>query len=124
MIYLLLPAFGCATRYHEPPRADKEAAVLEAVVPVWVVSIDHAKVSRTGITGRKQFRITPGPHTIEVEYSINESTIRAISIKPQPLSFTADAGRTYYIKPGRIDDRWRPFVTDSLQPVFSDPKLN
>ena len=127
---LLLSVSGCATRYHEPPRADKQAAVIGAVAPIWVVSIDRAKVSRIGITGHKQFRISPGAHAIEVEYSMVERDtlnrpIGGVSSKePLPVHFTAAPGRTYYIRSGRISNRWRPYVTDSMDPVFPDPKLN
>ena len=130
LIALLLSVSGCAARYHEPPRADKQAAVIEAVAPIWVVSIDHAQVSRVGITGHKQFRISPGDHALEVEYSMVERDtlnrpIGGVSSKePLPVHFTAAPGRTYYIRSGRISNRWGPFVTDSLQPDFPDPKLN
>jgi len=130
LLALLLSVSGCATRYHEPPRADKQAAVIEAVAPIWVVSIDHAKVSRVGITGHKQFRISPGAHAIEVEYSaidrdtFNQPIAGVRSKKPLPVQFTAAPGRTYYIRSGRISNRWRPYVTDSTDPLFPDPKLN
>src|ERR1700712_5594044 len=114
LIALLLSVSGCAARYHEPARADKEAAHLEAIVPIWIVSIDHAKVSRIGISGREEFRISPGPHTIGVEYSIIESQVQTSSTSPALLNFTAAPGRNYYIKAGRIDDHWRPYITDSL----------
>jgi hypothetical protein len=127
MICLLVSAFGCATRYHEPPGADTQTATLEAIAPVWVVSIDHAKVSRVSLSGHKQFRILPGTHVIEVEYSFHErdfndgSDIHVSSKQAQLLNFVAAPGKTYYIKSGRTAYRWKPFVTDSLQPVFTNP---
>ena len=126
LVSLLLSVFGCASRYHEPPRTDVQAASLEALAPVWISSIDHAKVSRVGITGHKQFRILPGSHAIEVEYSLYERSpdgyaVLASSKKPLQLVFTAAPGRTYYVKPGRYNDRWRPYVTDSPGPVYSNP---
>src|SRR6185312_16084944 len=113
---LLLSVFGCASRYHEPPRTDMQAASLEALAPVWISSIDHANVSQAGLTGHMQFRISPGSHAVEVEYSLyepspNGSPALTSSKKPLQLVFTTAPGRTYYVKPGRSNDRWNPYVT-------------
>jgi hypothetical protein len=137
LVFLLLALSGCAARYHEPPKSESQFASLEAVAPVWIVSIDGKKVSRVGFTGHKQFRVFPGDHVIEVQYSslerrtnyfwngrAYESEVRLQSNQNVPIKFSAREGRIYYLKAGRMDSSWKPFVTDTLEPVFSDPKLN
>ena len=137
-LFSLLVAFsGCASRYQEPRGDEPQTASLEAIAPVWVVSIDGKKVSRVSISGHKQFKISPGAHTAEVQFSglergtnfiwsgrAYESEIHIQSRQNVPIKFSAAGGRTYYIKAGRMDSSWKPFVTDTPEPVYSDPKLN
>src|SRR4051812_3008047 len=68
-LFVLLIFTGCASGYREPSIPRNEMATLNASSPVWVVSIDGKKVSRTGITGHKHFRVSPGTHLVEVQYS-------------------------------------------------------
>ena len=105
-------------------------AILNASSPVWVVSIDGKKVSRTGITGHKHFRVSPGLHSVVVQYSqlslpFQESSgsmtysfqDRAFSVQNVPIRFFATSGATYYVKAGRSEDHWKPTITDIPEPT-------
>ena len=126
---------GCATRYRQPPASESGVAYLEAIAPVWLVSIDGAKVSYASFSGEKRFRISPGRHVIEVRYSGIERQQfvtwdrrhyyqRNVSIQSRgalPLSFAAEAGHTYYIQPGAAGGNWQPYINESMKPVFTNP---
>ena len=130
-IVLALP--GCATKYHEPSRSENRVAFIGATAPLWIVSIDGKAVSRFGITGDKRFAVSPGHHVIELQYSGRErrevedwyglrhtAFVGQSSTNNAFLEFTAGAGHNYFVHDGRMDDRWKPFISESHEPVFLD----
>ena len=127
-MFVLATMSGCASRYHEPPASEKRIAYLNAAVPVWIVSIDDQKVSSFGISGQKQLKILPGAHVVEVEFHYDQLTlygrVSGVSKHSVRIKFVALPGTTYYVQDGRVGNRWRPYVTDTLEPKFSDVKLN
>jgi hypothetical protein len=134
MALALLSALGCAARYHEPARLESSAS-LQANSPLWVTAIDGKKVSQLGFTGEKHFRVTPGQHILRIRLSDEERQQfyvqnryvangynRILSTNDVSLHFKAQAGHAYYLHGDRndMDKLWRPFVTESSDPVFRD----
>jgi hypothetical protein len=127
LLLVLLTFTGCASAYREPALSQNETACINATAPVWIVTIDGKKVSRAGVSGHKQFRVSTGRHLVEVQYSEIGKPIsgipyaardRIVSQKNVPLSFVASAGKNYYVKEGRSGYAWNPFITDSLGPIY------
>lgn len=127
-MFVLAAMSGCAARYHEPPISEKRVAYLEAAVPVWIVSIDGQKVSSIGVTGQKRLKISPGAHVVEVEFGYYQTslyrTVYVSSDHALRIKLVALPGTTYHVKDGRVGNRWQPYITDTLEPIFSEPKLN
>ena len=133
--FLLLTCFiwtGCASRYREPANSNN-AATLTAAVPVWIASIDGKRVSEAGFTGEKQFRLSPGIHTLELHHSGGERVVfhdrfgrefkgrlGYLSKTNVVVSFSAEANHSYYVHDGRMDDRWRPFISEKPVATFLD----
>jgi hypothetical protein len=130
-VFCVLP--GCATKYHEPSPSENRVAFIGATAPVWIVSIDGKAVSRFGITGDKRFAVSPGHHVIELQYSGRErrevedwygrrrtAFVGNSSTNNAFLEFTAVAGHNYFVHDGRMDDGWKPFISESHEPVFLD----
>ena len=124
---------GCATKYHEPSRSENHIAFIEATAPVWIVSIDGKAVARVSITGNKRFAVSPGHHNFELQFASEErrevedwygqrrtAFVGQASLGNFFLPFTTEAGHLYYVHDGRMDDRWKPFISESNAPVFLD----
>jgi hypothetical protein len=125
---LLLASSGCANHYAEPA-SRKGVAFLQATVPVWIVSIDGRRITNVNVTGVKHLRIPPGDHLVMVKYSSFEHqglmmTAFAGSRNNLPVRFRAEPDHTYYLRDGRLNNRWKPYVTESLDPVFLDLPLH
>ena len=133
LLALLLALPGCASNYHEPSPAPNQVAFISATAPVWIARIDDRAVSRFGITGNKRFAILPGRHLIELQYSGGERRVVAdelgqyhtvfvshASTNNFYVPFTAEAGHNYFVHDGRMDNRWKPFVSESNAPVYLD----
>jgi hypothetical protein len=123
---------GCASRYHEPSRTE-DVAYLTATAPVWISTIDGKSVSRAGILGEKQFALAPGDHVVQLQFSGSErrklrdqhgrlfdARIGYYSRSNYSVTFTAHQSRHYYVHDGRMDNQWRPFVSEDRDPVFLD----
>ena len=131
---LALVVSGCAT-YHGPSAKADNVATLEAIVPAWVTSVDGGKVM-AGLGGNNQrVRLAPGVHRIEVRYSaLTERTVVDQRGRPHHvkgfvqsrgscmLSLTAESGHTYYLHDGQVGATWKPFIDESVAPVFVDFK--
>jgi|SRR5882724_5923003 len=126
----LLIFAGCAAGYREPSVPRSEMASINATSPVWIVTIDGKKVSRVGITGHKQFHVSPGQHVIEVQYSQIGMpaekfdgdvtyTTRSHTFSEQnvPVQFFATSGTTYNVKAERSGDLWKPVIADAPEPT-------
>jgi hypothetical protein len=127
---VLLIFAGCVSGYREPAIPRSEMAALNATSPLWIVTIDGKSVSRAGITGHKKFRVAPGQHVVEVQYSQvslpteqsdGDSTYAVrhhiSSNRNIPVQFFATRGTTYYVRADRSGDAWRPFITDISDPT-------
>jgi hypothetical protein len=131
LLLALVTFTGCASSYRQPSLPRNATASLRAAAPVWIVAIDGKKVSRISLSGKKQFRVSPGSHTIEVQYVQFERPYQeesgggatytvlgqTMSEKNILVHFFATAGTTYYVRAGRSEDLWKPVVTDTPEPV-------
>jgi hypothetical protein len=52
--------------YMAPDLGVEQTSILEARVPIWIVSIDGEKVSSLSLHDSKFVKLLPGPHVIEV----------------------------------------------------------
>jgi hypothetical protein len=122
---------GCSSGYRTP--TDSTAAYVTANVPLWITRIDGKAVSRMGITGEKQFALSPGNHFIELQYLSREpglvedrhgrlrnGHVHYFSKTNAVISFVAEARRHYYVHDGRMDDRWIPFISEKPVATFLD----
>lgn len=95
---------------------------------MWLVSIDDKQVSSFSPFGQKQLRVTAGPHVVEVQFydeiNLVPHQLYSRSTNNFRVGFTALPGRSYRVNAGSMGNRWQPYVTDTLEPVFSDLKLN
>ena len=146
MLALLAALTGCAARYHEPTPGVDGVAYVEAVAPVWLTGIDGKKISYISVTGIKRFRVSAGPHVAVVRYAGRERVRVPAEKIPRgsfwdgvpvaiqshthsrndvPLQFVAEADRTYFIQDGRQGTAWawKPFISDSREPVYLDIQL-
>lgn len=117
---------GCAgvQNYREPVFSKDEGAILEAVAPIWIISIDGQKVSNAGLHDDRKIRVAHGNHFLEVAYF--RSTIKnnnpsgyaryerrvTRSNKIVQLSISARKGRTYVVYADVTEKTWRPFIRD------------
>jgi hypothetical protein len=143
LVFLCLGA-GCAA-----DRSPKTTAYLVGKEPVWVVSIDDRAVSHSGFGKEKRYEISPGAHRVTVAFSeiqsqevndefldnpmprspagtLNRRPPRRVvtkihSTENVELPFTAEPGRTYYLKSGLTETHWQPHISESRDPVFMDP---
>ena len=127
---------GCATKYQEPPRSETQKAILQAVAPLWVVSIDGRRVSQVTFTGDKQFSISPGNHVFEIKYANysgsergeyqtsdgRRHTIRVYKASRENffVPFTAQSGRHYYAHGGLELTLWKPYINETPPNGFLD----
>jgi hypothetical protein len=137
-LLLMLLVSGCAqTHYYytEPELRSDEAGILEATVPVWIVSLDGQRVSYGATGDTRTLRISPGPHVIEVSYAgletqagtnVNEQIyipgertpytrwMHVHSSSNAQVKLTAKPGHTYSITAERSGNRWRPSIANFL----------
>jgi hypothetical protein len=50
--------------------------------------------------------------------ALAETVVPVRSKRGVLLSFTAEAGRSYYLHDGRRDDDWKPFIDEAREPQF------
>jgi len=113
--------------YTEPAWPENETAILEASVPVWIISLDGQRVSYDLNGDTKSIKVLPGDHVVQVSYSRVEEvpppysppgsylfTQRrtAHSNGYADLKFTAKPGHTYSISSGRAGNKWAPSIHD------------
>ena len=128
---------SCATKYQEPPRSETRNAVIEAVVPVWIASIDGKAVSQATISGVKRCAILPGSHVLEIKYldsfGNGERTeiqtwdgqrhivrVRKFSKEDIFLPFAATEGHHYYAHGGAETTLWKPYINETPPNTFLD----
>jgi hypothetical protein len=65
---LILMLASCATQktYTAPNLGVEQTAILDAKLPIWIVSIDGEKVSSLSLHDTTSVKLLPGPHLIEV----------------------------------------------------------
>ena len=131
---------SCAhtNHYSEPALPQEAGAILEATIPVWIVSVDGEKVSGFGMRDRKRLRITPGSHVIEVAYAQHKPVVGVMpppeeaavpnlgetiayvtqphairfTSRPAKVSIGAERGRTYVISAQIEGSQWKPSVAE------------
>lgn len=65
---LLLASCAHQKTYVAPDFGPEQTAILEAKVPIWIVSIDGEKVSSLSLHDSAFVKLFPGPHIVEVAF--------------------------------------------------------
>lgn len=123
---------GCATKYQAPPDSGNNPTI-EALAPVWIVSIDGKSVLRIRFTGNQRFAISPDRHVLEFQFSGWESRecqdlygqrhlvgVRQHSRENLRMSFAPRSGRHYYIHAGVEGAVWKPYINETPPNAFLD----
>lgn len=139
LIYALaLLSFGCASTtvppskairaYSGPERPDAELATVMESDDVWVTKLDTQSLpgSEKPLTSqnifdmRVTYAISPGKHSLMVEYQGVAGTTPVFSYNDRAIEFYAEAGHRYSFKSniaffhpfGLQDEHWCPAVYD------------
>lgn len=68
VISALIASCAHQKRYAAPNLGDEQTAILEARVPMWIVSIDGENVSSLSLHDTAFIKLLPGPHIVEVAF--------------------------------------------------------
>jgi hypothetical protein len=79
---LMLASCAHQKTYVAPDLGPEQTAILEAKVPIWIVSIDGEKVSSLSLHDSAFVKLLPGPHIIEVTFQ--QSDMRHVMVGGYP----------------------------------------
>ena len=125
---------GCVTESNGPIPVGSPTAIVEAVAPVWIVSIDGKGVGRISITDNRTLSISPGTHLFELKYSGTErrefenwrgehrsGLARKMSRQNIRLSAEVLPGHHYYVHAGVAAWLWKPYLNETAPNTFLEP---
>jgi hypothetical protein len=112
---LIFLTTSCAhTRYQEPNLGD--TANIEANAPAWIHAIDGRKIRAFGSGKRTSFKISPGPHTVQVFYddydffTMQGKRVRSLSYLD--LKFLARPSHNYFVVARAERSKWSAMITE------------
>ncbi len=138
---ILLPLIACLVLscaqtlfYTEPALGESEAAIVEAYVPVWIISLDGQRVRYDMKGDAKSVKVPPGPRVVEVSYAAMEVKMkndpseavysppglpyidrkRVYGMSYLKLNIDAKPGHTYSITGRTAGKKWFASVNDFL----------
>jgi hypothetical protein len=115
LVAVVLTSCAHQKAYLEPALGVDQIAILDARLPIWIVSIDGAKVSSWGSRDSMSVKLLPGPHVVKVVFQqsgighVRDRTTlqlrysRTYGDRPIDLELEAKAGCKYFIE-HRVED--------------------